>query len=105
MCVKKSKMGKFLCKSHKDAAKVVKIIEIYKNYNKKVYFSLKNIRYYICVILDLYARKVVAYSISNNNLIKAFHVKLYNRIICISVQFRKSLVKHFLATVRAVFDN
>ena len=36
-------MGKFLCKSHKDAAKVVKIIEIYKNYNKKVYFSLKNI--------------------------------------------------------------
>ena len=34
-------MGKFLCKSHKDAAKVVKIIEIYKNYNKKVYFFFK----------------------------------------------------------------
>lgn len=31
------------------------------------YFSLKNIKYYICVIIDLYARKVVAYGISNKN--------------------------------------
>ena len=34
-------MGKFLCKSHKDAAKVVKIIEIYKNFNEKIFFFLK----------------------------------------------------------------
>ena len=31
------------------------------------YFSLKNIKYYICVIIDLYARKVVAYGISSKN--------------------------------------
>ena len=31
------------------------------------YFSLKNIRYYIYVVLDLYARKVVAYTVSNIN--------------------------------------
>lgn len=31
------------------------------------YFSLKNVRYYICVELDLYARKVVAYTVSNIN--------------------------------------
>ena len=31
------------------------------------YFSFKNDKYYICVILDLFARKVVAYSISNSN--------------------------------------
>lgn len=45
------------------------------------YFSFKNVRYYICVILDLYARKVVAYSISNINstrLTKSTLNKAYN---------------------------
>ena len=31
------------------------------------FFSFKNDKYYICVILDLFARKVVAWSISNSN--------------------------------------
>jgi hypothetical protein len=36
-------MGKYLCKSHKDAAKVVKNIEIYKCYNQKVFFFLRSV--------------------------------------------------------------
>lgn len=31
------------------------------------YFSCKKIPYYICVIIDLYARKVIAHTISTNN--------------------------------------
>jgi transposase InsO family protein len=31
------------------------------------YFTCKEVKYYICVIIDLYARKVVAYTISKSN--------------------------------------
>lgn len=50
------------------------------------YFSFKKDTYYICVIIDLFARKVIAYSISTNNstrltkgtLTKAYYARMPN---------------------------
>lgn len=44
------------------------------------YFHLKEKRYYICVILDLYSRKVISYTISKNNstqLTKSTFIRAY----------------------------
>lgn len=48
------------------------------------YFSFKDVKYYICAIIDLFARKVIAYGVSTNNstrltkgtLIKAYYDRM-----------------------------